>query len=173
MDDEVKQVSGWRQWRRKAAFALIGLVIVVGAAVWLATQRSSSPVPKNVAQKVSFPVYYPDQAKLPAGYRLDRNSFASPVKNGVAYDVVYAGGKKIVFSVQVKPSDNELQSFNSNYIPLRLDYQTKLGQAEIGAYRGQTLASLPIIDGPWIVLTAPPDINQGQLKQVIQAIRKP
>jgi hypothetical protein len=109
---------------------------------------------------------------LPPGYNLNTNSFnLSPDKKGVYYSVSYGANKKIVFSVQVKPTDNELQSFNSNYIPLRVDYQTPIGQAEIGAYHSQTLVSLPVINGPWIVITAPPDINQDQLKQVLRAIK--
>lgn len=147
------------------------------AGAWLHWHHSStppvvktSPVPKEVAQAVNFPVYYPDPKKLPAGYSLNTGSFSSPVKNGVSYSVSYGSGQKIVFSVQTKPSDNELQSFNGNYIPLRIDYQTPIGQAEIGAYHSQTLASLPVINGPWIVITAPSDINQDQLKQILNAI---
>jgi hypothetical protein len=152
------------------------LLIASGVAgLWLHREHNpaiASPVPKAVAQAVNFPVYYPDPNKLPAGYNLNQNSFSVPVKNGVAYSVSYDNGKKIVFSVQAKPSDNELQSFNSNYIPLRIDYQTSLGQAEIGAYHSRTLVSLPVINGPWIVITAPSDIDQSQLKQVLSALRQ-
>jgi hypothetical protein len=157
---------------------LILLVVTAGAIGlglhWRTTPApiNNSPVPKAVAQAVNFLVYYPDQKKLPPGYNLNTNSFnLSPDKKGVYYSVSYGANKKIVFSVQVKPSDNELQSFNSNYIPLRVDYQTPIGQAEIGAYHSQTLVSLPVINGPWIVITAPPDINQDQLKQVLRAIK--
>lgn len=155
-------------------------VVVIAAilAIWIITRPAktkspahTSPVPVSIAHKVSFPIYYPDPGKLPAGYHLDDSSFASPVKNGVNYTVIYDGGKKMVFSVQAKPSDNDLQSFNSSYIPLRIDYQTPVGQAEIGAYHNQTLVSLPIVNGPWVIITAPPDINQDQLKQVLQAMR--
>jgi len=175
VDDESEVAVAPRRTRgkRNIIAASLAVVLVAGLAGWSLIQKNSSPVPKRIAQKVSFPVYYPEQAKLPGGYTLDLQSFTSPVKNGVAYAVVYSGGKKIVFSVQAKPSDNELQSFNGNYIPLHLDYQTALGQAEIGAYHAQTLVSLPVIDGPWIVMTAPSDINQDQLKQVIHALRKP
>lgn len=166
----------------KKIWLSIALIVVVlggalaGAAVLSKQPKKAairpSPVPVNISRAVNFKIYYPDQSKLPAGYVLDKNSFALPVKNGVAYSVSYDKGKKIVFSVQTKPVDSELQSFNANYIPLRVDVQTPLGQAEIGAYKGQTLASLPILNGPWIVITAPSDINQQQLKQVINSIKQ-
>ena len=167
-------------------FLLLALLLVagVGSTRWLhwhhkpiASPVSSSPVPKAVTQAVNFPVYYPDPKKLPAGYNLDQNSFTiSPKKNGVAYSVSYDNGKKIVFSVQTKPSDSELQSFNSNYIPLRIDYQTPAGQAEIGAYNNhgnvQTLVSLPTRTTAWIVVTAPYDTNQVKLKQVLSSLKQ-
>jgi len=164
----------WRNW-------IIAAVIVLGAgaAVGFYLRPKAQPnksdqtvVPATISAKVSFPVYYPDPKKLPAGYSLDRSSFSTPVKNGVTYKVLYSGGKKLVFSIQTKPSDNQIQTFNSNYIPLRIDYQTPVGQAEIGAYHGQTLVSLPVTNGPWIVITAPTDINQGQLKTILSSIRR-
>jgi len=161
---------------------LVLFLVIAGTAVgWAHWHQPKKPaqapfVPASISQAVDFPVYYPEQAKLPAGYTLDKGSFSSPVKNGVTYSVSYGANKKIVFSLQTKPSDNELQSFNSNYIPLRNDYQTPNGQAEIGAYNNhgtlETLASLPVSNGPWIIMTAPQDIDQNQLKQVIASLRR-
>jgi hypothetical protein len=168
-----------KQFRMLVVLAGGLLIIGFGAALYWAHSNAKPAtvritlVPKNIAQAVDFPVYYPDPAKLPAGYTLDLNSFSNPVKNGVAYKVGYGTGQKIVFSVQTKPADSELQSFNSNYIPLRIDVQTPVGQAAIGAYHSQTLASVPVINGPWIVITAPPDINQDQFKQVLNSLKAP
>jgi hypothetical protein len=159
--------------------AVLLLIAAVALGAWLHWHNTpkpiavnTSPVPAAVAQAVNFPIYYPDPQKLPPGYQLDLNSFRSPVKNGAAYTVRYGDGKKMVFSVQAKPSDSELQTFKSSDIPLRIDYQTPLGLAEIGAYHSQTLVSLPVDGGPWIVITAPPDINQDQLKAVLRSLRQ-
>ena len=158
-----------------------GLLVVAAAlSYWLiwrpdpktTSPDNSNPVPLSIRQAVSFPVYYPDQQKLPSGYNLNTSSFGLPVNNGVSYSVSYGGGKKIVFSVQAKPSESELQTFNSSYIPLRIEYETSIGQAKIGAYQSKTLVSLPVMNGPWIIITAPADINQDQLKSVLQSIRK-
>jgi hypothetical protein len=159
----------------------MALILVIAAAAILSTHHpnraavSSSPVPANIVRAVNFKVYYPDQSKLPAGYTFDKNSFANPVSNGISYEVNYDNGKKIVFSLQSKPADNELQVFNSNYIPLRTDYQTAIGQAEIGAYNNhgkvQSLVSLPTHSSTWIVITAPYDIDQAALKQILNSLK--
>jgi hypothetical protein len=161
-----------RSWKKLIFASITAAVLIAGGAIlYIKLSKPASPVPASVSSNVNFKIYYPDQARLPAGYRLDLGSFRSPVKNGVAYSVSYGNGKKIVFSVQTKPSDQELQSFNTNYIPLKLDFQTALGQGEIGAYNGQTLASLPIVNGPWVVVTAPDDVNQDHLKHVMRSLK--
>ena len=159
----------------------VGGVLVIlaaaGGSYWYVS-RNSSPVPRNIQSKVDFPIYYPDQKKLPTGYRLNPDSFKAPQANGVVYEVDYGNGKRMVFSVQPKPSDNALQTFNSSYIPLRTDYQTPSGTAEIGAYNDngkittETLVSLPTNDKTWLLITAPYDINQAQLKQVLSSLKK-
>ena len=146
------------------------LLVAVGTVIYF-WSNNQSPVPNQIKNSVSFPIYYPDQKHMPSGYVLDTKSFSNPLNKGVTYAVKYGNGQKIVFSVQPKPSDNEIQSFNSNYIPLRNHFQTPLGQVEIGSYHEQTLGSFPIINGPWIIITAPHDINQDQLKQVLGSLK--
>jgi hypothetical protein len=163
--------------RRGKRLIYLLILILLGIAGWglylFLSHRTVSPVPKNIRQAVSFPIYYPDPKKLPASYTLDTKSFtAAPDKNGVAYWINYYSGKRLVFSVQPKPSDSELQNVNSNFIPIRIDYQTPVGQAEIGTYNNQTFVSLPIINGPWIVITAPADINHDHLKQILKSVRR-
>lgn len=154
------------------------MVLLFGGAsigMWLYLHRSVSPVPKSIQKSVSFPIYYPEQAKLPAGYNLDLRSFKNPVPNGISYIVRYSNGNKLVFSLQEKPSDSELQSFNANYIPLRNEVHTNIGLAEIGAYSKQgkveTLVSLPTNSPTWIIITAPYNINQDQLKEILKSFK--
>jgi hypothetical protein len=49
-----------------------------------------------------------------------------------------------------------------------------VGKALVGAYGSgkdlRTIASLPIPNGPWLIITAPSDINQADLEKVLQAI---
>lgn len=175
-----------RRIKSRKSFLVIILTLIIslsatGAYYWLQHGPNKTPpaidnvgnsvVPDSITRSVNFPVYYPDPAKLPSGYTLNRSSFSNPVKNGVYYSASYGNGKKIAFSVQAKPSDSELASFKSSYIPLRIEYGTSVGQAEIGAYQNKTLVSLPILNGPWIVITAPPDINQEDLKSILSAMK--
>ncbi|HET7320232.1 MAG TPA: hypothetical protein VFI84_01435 [Candidatus Saccharimonadales bacterium] len=170
--EEQSLLRAHRKRQRIKVVAGTLLIIAMLSIGILQIAHTTSPVPKTVAQSVKFPVYYPDPKKLPKGYILDTDSFANPLNQGVQYAVGYDGGKKIVFTVQTKPSDNDLQAFNNSYIPLRIDYKTPLGQAEIGAYQLQTLVSVPINNGPWVIITAPGDINPADLKQILLALKK-
>lgn len=163
--------------RSKKKFFVIFLILIIALGSlggWWFWLRGTSPVPKSLRQSVSFAIYYPEQKKLPAGYSLDTKSFSSPQRNVIIYRVNH-GGDKLVFSVQPKPSDSEIQKFNSSYIPLRNAFSTPIGQAQIGAFGGsksiQTLASLPTYSGPWIIVTAPSNISQDQLKQILLSLK--
>jgi hypothetical protein len=107
---------------------------------------------------------------------LDLSSFSSPQQGTILYSVKYDTNKKIIFSIQAKPSDSEIQNFYTNYIPLRNHLKISLGNVEIGAYGTsdnlKTVASLPTNDGSWLIATAPPDINQNQLEQVLNSLKK-
>lgn len=168
-----------RSFKKPLLYYILLIFVVAAAAAagwWYFTQRNTSPVPESIRKSVSFPVYYPDPKKLPAGYTLDTNSFKNPVKNGVTYNVNYGGGR-VVFSVQAKPSATELDSFTASYIPLNNIYQTPVGQARLGAYNNggkiatETLVSLPTDKNVWIIVTAPYNINQDQLKEVLSSLR--
>jgi hypothetical protein len=168
----------------KRVLLILGLIIIVAALLvggiiihkhWhKRVPLSPDPVPLSVRKSVGFPVYYPVQNDLPTGYTLDLKSLTSP-SNGVLIFTVDYGSNKIIFSEQKKPSSTQIQSFNANYIPLRTGYQTPAGQAEISAYNNgnknlQTLVSFPTNGSTWIIITAPPNINQNQLEQVLSAI---
>jgi hypothetical protein len=162
-----------RKYKYRIMLSTLLLLIIIGVAGTLAYRdRTTSPVPKTISQSITFPVYYPDPKKLPAGYTLDLSSFSTPVKNGVTYWVNYGKGNKIVFSIQRKPSNGELQTFDGNYLPLEISYQTPVGMAEIGAYNLKTLVSLPTNSSAWVIITAPPNIDQGQLEQILSIMKK-
>jgi hypothetical protein len=154
------------------------ILIVLGlAGSWFWRQTRPHVVPKAIAAGVNFPIFYPLQSKLPVGYTLNRNSFKRPIQNGVTYTVSNSMGQQLVFSLQQKPSANDLQNFQTNYIPLHNIFLTSNGQALLGAYNTktntETLVSLPIDNAnTWIVLTAPYNINQSQLHQVLNSLQR-
>lgn len=155
-----------------AILILVVIVVIGGLGTWFFLHKNSSPVPKTISQAVDFPVYYPNPKNLPSGYSLNLGSFNLPVKNGVTYKVSYGNGKNIVFSLQPKLSASDYQTFEGNYLPLKTPYQTPIGQAEIGAYNLETLVSLPVSgSNTWIIITAPGNINQDQLQQVLSSLK--
>lgn len=167
-----------RNKRRRAVLFILLFVLLIGggAGGWLYLHRAISPIPKKIQKSVSFPVYYPDPKKLPAGYTLDKNSINTPQKNAVLYKVNFDQDKKWVFSLQQKPSDDEIQSFYANYIPLRNKLDIPLGHVEIGAYNNkgtvESVVSLPISrSNTWIIVTGPANFDQPKLEQVLKSLR--
>ena len=160
---------------------LITLALIAGTAAVFIVYKNiySSPVPKNISKQLDFPVYYPDQKKLPKGYLLNASSFKIPQQGVLLYSIDYGNNKRLVFSVQKQPSDDEIQAFYANYIPLRNKIHTVLGDAEIGARNTQdtnkpitqTVVSMPTNKGSWVILTAPYDINQNDLKQTLNSLK--
>lgn len=168
--------------RRKRSIRIVAITIVLliiaasGTVAWYFTLREVNPVPENLRDELSFPVYYPAEEKLPAGYYLDRGSFSSPQKDTLIYKV-RNGAETLIFSVQLKPADSEIQNFYTNVIPLRNHLLSSLGPVEVGAYNNkgtiQSVASLPISKDPtWVIVTYTHDISDDSLKQVLESLKK-
>ena len=113
---------------------------------------------------------------MPPGYHLDTASFKSPETGVVLFSVSYGNARSMVFSETAKPSSDVLDKFNSSAIPVHTQINTPYGKAFIGAYGEgkslRTVASLPITNGPWLIVTAPSDINQDDLSKVLSALTK-
>lgn len=154
-----------------------GIFIFAAAAFIFIHQvtATNSPVPAELHKDVSFPIYYPEQSKLPTGYNLDTSSFrlAQP---GVLIYSVDVGSQRLVFSEEEAPDANIIDKFVSSYIPLHNTISTDLGKASIGAAgQGanlQTVVSLPITNGPWMIITAPANTKQSDIQQILQSIAK-
>jgi hypothetical protein len=165
---------------RQALYTLMTIlaIVVIGLSMsflynHLVRRQSAKfdPVPLAIRSSVNFTVYYPDPGKLPAGYTLNTQSFSG---SGVAvvYNVDYSGNQKLVFSVQEKPSSTAIQTFYANHLPLHTNVSTSVGTAAVGAIGSQAVVSLPTNGDAWIIVTTPSNINQSQLRQVLQAITK-
>ncbi len=141
-------------------------------------QPDNNPVPSNIRKAVTFPIYVPDQKKLPAVYTLDVHSFSSPQEGVVLYNIDIGNGKKIIISLQTKPSDAEIQQFYANYLPLHEIWDMQNGTALVGAHqqRGgpiETVVSLPVRgEKSWIFMTAPGNIDKNDLKQTLSSLTK-
>ena len=154
-----------------ASLALLTIGALVG---WNAMRIQTSVVPKGIQRSVDFPVYYP--VNLPPGYRLVTESFQLAEAEVVLFKVTDNRGKDIVFSEQRQPSAGDIDKFISSYLPLNSVVQLPLGQAKAGAYGSapniRTVLSLPIRNGPWLIVTAPSDISHDDLVALLTSLTR-
>jgi len=152
------------------AVALVGLVLA------FTFKFSAGLVPKSIQKQVNFHIYYPLQDKMPRGYEVDKSSFRTAESNVVLFSVDYGNGRSLVFSEAAKPAGDVIDKFNASAIPIHTQISTPVGKALVGAYGSgkdlRTIVSLPITNGPWLIVTAPSDINQADLQKVLQAISR-
>jgi hypothetical protein len=159
-----------------AVFLLISVLVVglLSAGIFLFSARAGTgPVPATIRNSVDFPVYYPASDHLPEGYTLDTNSFKLAETGVVVFSVLHSSGQ-LQFSEQQQPAQSVIRDFVKTYIPLHTSLKTSDGQAEIGSFgTGQnlrTVVSLPINNGPWLILTLPPSVSQKDLTTVVKAL---
>ncbi|MET1033382.1 MAG: hypothetical protein ABWX94_02695 [Candidatus Saccharimonadales bacterium] len=131
----------------------------------------NSVVPEHIKKSVPFPVYYPDQEKLPVGYVLDKNSF-SATEAVVVYSVSYGNGSKIAFTLQKKPSPDELAVFYKNQLSLHNEEETPLGRVAVSALNNQRFLSLPTKSDAWLIITAPIDADPEVLLQIVKSLKQ-
>jgi hypothetical protein len=171
-----------RKSHKRITLAIVMLcslaVVIVLSIIAFTSSRKESPhnkkqsfVPSSISQRVPFPIYYPDPNKLPSDYSFDRASFST---NGevVVYSVSYKHDKKIAFTLQKKPSSNELDSFYSKQIPLRTEIKTDLGTAAVSSINNQRFLSFPIGTDVWLIATAPFAIEPVALEEVAKYITR-
>lgn len=149
------------------------VLIILGAVGFYYYIRGNSvtlpyPISKQAAQALGFDIYYPNQKLLPPGYTLDKNSFYTTSQT-ILY-TVNDGKTRLVFSDQAKPSAAQIQEFYTKNLPLNTSLSTNVGTATIGAINTQTIISLPTNTNAWLIITAPGNINQQSLNQIIKSI---
>lgn len=180
VDSESERYAARRTEKRRTLIKRVLLVFICGLLAialligWHGRDNRSSLVPKDIQKAVDFTVYYP--SNLPSGYALDTQSFRLAEPGVVLFAVTYSNGKSIVFSEQQQPSTGEMDKFVSSYLPLNSAVQLPLGQAKIGAYGSapdiRTVASLPIRNGPWLIVTAPSEVSHENLVTVLRSLTK-
>ena len=162
-----------RSWAATSTL-LVG-ILLVGAPSWYFLKTPPSPVPSDIRRNAGFRVYYPEQGRLPSGYSLDMASFrlAQP---GVVIFSLQVGTQRLIFSEEQTPDTSVMDKFTSSYIPLHTEIATALGKAEMGAAgqgaQLQTVVSLPISKGPWLIMTAPANTKQSDVQRILQSLVK-
>lgn len=156
-------------------FGVIGVILIVVIAF---SGPSQSPIPKSILSSVSFPVYYPDPGRIPAGYSLD-SKHIERINPGVVILFISRGAEAqyVVISEEANPGSPVINHFLADNIPLHSNLSTPLGTAAIGAYNDgreeRTVISLPVINGgPWIIATAPGNANLAQFSKIVEVLIK-
>lgn len=153
---------------------ILALALIAGAAGWRFLE-TKSPVPAGIRSAVTFPIYYPDAKRLPAGYSLNASSFQKVQDGVVLYSINRDDGQRISMTEEESPGDKVIDDFNKNSIPLHTSVNTALGQANIGAYgqapNSRTVVSLLVKNGPWLIITAPSNASQSDIKQIIESLK--
>lgn len=169
---------GKKRALNRPILVLIFVLVVSGLVIGMHDMFGghTSLVPQEIQSAVDFSIYYPDSKGVPAGYALDTKSFKLAQPGVVLFAVTYDNGKDITFSEQRQPSSSDIDKFVSSYIPINTSLQLTFGQAKIGAYGSapniRTVASLPIHNGPWLIVTAPSNVNHDDLAKILQSLTK-
>ena len=168
----LRELRGYRG-RFVLAASVLALVLLL---IFTLAAQTNDPIPKKIVSSVPFTIYYPNQSALPSGFKLNLSSFQSVSPGVVIYSVSYAGNKEVVFSEQKKPSTNTIKQFAANYIPLHTTFNTPIGNGIYGAYNDgsglKSVISLPIQNGPWLIVTAPSSLSRAQFIKIIDSLIK-
>ena len=172
-DELVKPGRKISKWYYIVSGIIILAVVVIGLVGWFITRQPAGtlpyPVSRTQIKQLGFDIYYPSQKLLTSGYTLNKSSFEA-TNQVLIYSVSYGNDQKIVFSDQNKPTNTQIQAFYARNLPLSTTLQTNIGLATIGAVNLQTIVSIPTNTNTWIIATAPGNINQRNLDQVIKSI---
>jgi hypothetical protein len=147
--------------------AIVLCLIIGGILVWN-TNHVTSLVPPSVSHQVHFDIYYPDPTRLPSGYSLDAQSFTAN-HTTVLYKI-HHGDQELIVTLQQKPSTLAIQTFYHVHMPLTITVPTKVGTASLGVLNNETVVSLPTNTNTWLLMTAPLNADEAQIRRVIQAM---
>ena len=146
-------------------FSLVGIT-VFGAymTILLLHSRPTIPVPRAISSQVDFPLYYP--TKFPSGFSLDTNSFSQSNKV-VTYTVSYEGNKKLIFNIEVRPTNFDFEGFQSNATKI----SSSIGDAYVGSLGKNTVISITT-EKSWIFIGVPSPIDTPALEVILQHLKQ-
>jgi hypothetical protein len=159
-----------------AVVVIIIIIIVIGTFLLAAQARRhmqsslvNSAVPYGIRQRVDFTIYYPDNNKMPAGYRYNPSTLHA-TKNAADYAIDKDGTQLFAVTIQSKPSAAALQTFYTHNLPLSTIIVTPIGTANVGTINLQSVISLPTNGNSWLILTTPQPIQTATLTKILNAM---
>jgi hypothetical protein len=141
----------------------IALLVLTAGALFVAVLGESRPIPKEYADKVSFPLYYPD--KLPAGFARD-TGVMSANSEALVYGFRDQEGKRLVVTIQARPAGLSVNDFN----PTK-EFGTHIGRAYVVDLDGRSTAAI-VNDTSLVVVNAPEGIALSSLETFVNSLRR-
>jgi hypothetical protein len=149
----------------------IGLAGSASALILMILLRPPDPIPAIIRRDLPFSLYYPSQSKMPKGYKLAISSFRLlQAQKVLLYTVNGPNNLELIFSVEQAPSAQDIQGFYTSHMPLHITVSTNVGTAAIGAIDDKTVASLPAKGNSWILVSAPKNVSEPDLSQIMNSL---
>lgn len=160
----VKKSRKWLKssWVNLARLLVLALILASSLWTWHYFKDRAKPIPNNVRQSVSFPLYYP--SSLPDGYSLDKGSIK--VEGQIIFYLIASGSKKISISEQVVPNPApDIKNVQGNSSIKKID--TSFGKAILGLYRGAPVAIM-LTKTTLINMNASSDVPTDLISKIVQ-----
>lgn len=152
---------------KKLVLITSGAVIValIGTGSWWFLGRTHNPIPSEIRNSVSFPLYYPTAE--PRGYALNTTSFRNS-GGTIFYDLSGSGGHSIIVSQQAPPKNfDPKEMFAHNPLPTTI---SSLGTIYDLSYKNQSRYML-VATNSLVFISSTPKISNAQLKQIIDGLK--
>ncbi len=147
---------------------VIALVVIGLAAgmvlVGIKLKESDPPIPKNIANAVIFPLYFP--ADLPKKVSFPGPEAFSAQNQVVTYYFNY-DDKHISVSEQPRPLSFDFDKFNFQQIAGSKEILTRSGKAVAGSISGITTVSL-VTDKTWVLVRGDNDIPAATIEKLTE-----
>jgi hypothetical protein len=143
---------------------IVSIVGLVGYKSW----TSYNPIPKNIRQSVSYPLYYPE--KLPPGWSINTSSFLSDA--GVVIYVIEGHSKSLHLTIQKRPENFDFKKFYEKSLTQSFQFAAPLGQGGIGKSQGRLIGSL-VTGSSWVLVTSiSKNINQDDIYFILSHLKQ-
>lgn len=157
-----------RQAFRKRWFGVVaGATALVISYVMLMQYAYTGRIPRDVEQRVDYPLYYPE--RLPEGLAVDEKSY--DVTNGVVVYSISGQGKQVSVTEQRKPKNISQEGFYEYSMSNRRNIETPNGLAAIGTVEAVLTSSL-VTGQTWVFLRASEGVEAPQLEEITRGLRK-
>ena len=152
-----------KRWSVAVAVIVASAVLAV-AGITVRSVTEPKFFSTEAQKQAGFPLYHP--ARLPEGYKADKTT-VSMVASVVTYQIKHAAKEPLLVSLQPRPNNFDVESFNKEVISEGISLTVPAGTATIGRLRENQVASV-LTNETWVLISDPNLIPQQDLKFIVQ-----